>query len=118
MLILSPKALAPLTEAGVTIINLHPALPGQFDGAHAIERAFEAYKRGEIKKTGVMIHHVIVAVDRGEPVLVREVEFVEGETLEGLEERIHGVEHEAIVEGTRLAIEERRRKKEGKKESK
>lgn len=39
-----------------TIINLHPALPGAFDGAKAIERAFEAYGRGEIKETGVMVH--------------------------------------------------------------
>ncbi len=27
------------------VINLHPALPGQFPGTNAIERAFEAYRR-------------------------------------------------------------------------
>ena len=32
----------------VPVINLHPALPGAFDGANAIERAYEAWKRGEI----------------------------------------------------------------------
>src|SRR5829696_1699156 len=29
------------------VINLHPALPGQFAGVNAIERSFEAYQRGE-----------------------------------------------------------------------
>ncbi|KAI8848591.1 formyl transferase, partial [Chytridium lagenaria] len=34
------------------IINLHPALPGAFDGAHAIDRAYAAFKEGTITKTG------------------------------------------------------------------
>ncbi|KAF8475927.1 formyl transferase [Kalaharituber pfeilii] len=112
MHILSPAFLTPLADAGIDIINLHPALPGQFDGANAISRAFEAYQKGEITKTGVMIHRVIADVDRGEPLLVREVEFKEGESLEELEERIHKVEHVAIVDGTRVALEERRRRTE------
>src|SRR6476659_10162421 len=33
------------------VINLHPALPGMFPGTHAIERAFEAFQRGDIEKT-------------------------------------------------------------------
>lgn len=81
------------------VINLHPALPGEFDGAHAIERAFEAYKRGEIKRTGVMVHRVIPEVDRGEVVLMKEIPIEEEDTLERLEERIHEVEHVVIVEG-------------------
>ncbi|KAL7274543.1 Bifunctional purine biosynthetic protein ADE5,7 [Rhizina undulata] len=108
MHIFSPAALEPLEKKGVDIINLHPALPGQFDGAGAIERAFEAWERGEITKTGIMIHYVIVAVDRGEPIIVREVEMSEGETLESLEEKIHKVEHVEIVNGTRIALERRR----------
>ena len=40
------------------VINLHPALPGKFPGAHAIERAFAAYQEGEIKETGIMVHLV------------------------------------------------------------
>src|SRR3990170_927075 len=30
------------------VINLHPALPNMFPGTHAIQRAFEAFQRGEI----------------------------------------------------------------------
>ncbi|KAI9028672.1 formyl transferase [Hyaloraphidium curvatum] len=81
------------------VINLHPALPGEFDGAHAIERAFEAFQKGEIKRTGVMVHRVIAEVDRGEVVLKREVPILDSDTLETLEERIHSVEHQIIVEG-------------------
>src|SRR5689334_661224 len=40
------------------VINLHPALPGMFPGTHAIERAFEAFQRGEIEHTGIMVHLV------------------------------------------------------------
>ena len=40
------------------VVNLHPALPGTFPGTQAIQRAFEAYQRGEIQHTGVMVHLV------------------------------------------------------------
>lgn len=42
-----------------------PACLGPLVGAR-IERAFEAWEKGEIQMTGVMAHHVH-AVDRGEP---------------------------------------------------
>ena len=52
-----------------------------------------------------MVHEVIAEVDAGEAIVVEEVELREGEELEGLEERIHGVEHGLIVEGTRRTLE-------------
>lgn len=44
----------------VPIINLHPALPGKFDGANAIRRAWEAGPSGsgEVTETGIMVHEV------------------------------------------------------------
>ncbi|WVQ85325.1 hypothetical protein IAT38_007490 [Cryptococcus sp. DSM 104549] len=90
----------------IPIINLHPALPGAFDGAHAIERSLEAFQKGEVKCAGVMVHRVVAEVDRGEPLLVREVEIKKEDKLEDLEERIHSVEHEIIVDGARLVLEE------------
>lgn len=76
------------------VLNIHPALPGTFPGTHAIERAYEAYQRGEIAHTGVMVHHVPdEAVDEGPVILQREVEIRSDDTLETLEERIHAVEH-------------------------
>ncbi|KAJ3508766.1 hypothetical protein NLJ89_g5573 [Agrocybe chaxingu] len=90
----------------IPVINLHPALPGQFDGASAIERAYEAFKKGEIKHSGVMVHRVIKDVDRGEPLIVREVPFIEDEPIEGYEKRLHDVEHEVIVQATKKVLEE------------
>ncbi|KAF2497607.1 phosphoribosylglycinamide formyltransferase [Lophium mytilinum] len=112
MLILTPTFLTPVAEAGIKIINLHPALPGEFDGIDAIGRAHKAFLAGEIKRTGVMIHEVIEDVDAGQPVVTQEVEMREGESIEELEARIHEVEHGLIVEGTRrtlLEIGERRK---------
>lgn len=107
MLILSPIFLTSLEKQNIDIINLHPALPGAFPGIHAIERAWEAGQRGEIIKGGLMIHYVIAAVDEGKPILVKEIELKKDETLEQYEERVHSVEHEAIVEGTKKALASR-----------
>lgn len=106
MLILSPTVLIPLEKSGISIINLHPALPGAFDGTHAIDRAWQAGQDGEITKGGVMIHRVIAEVDRGEPVLVKELDLRKDETLEAYEDRVHSVEHKAIVEGTNIVLAE------------
>jgi phosphoribosylglycinamide formyltransferase len=52
-----------------------------------------------------MIHYVISEVDMGEPILVRDIECRTGESESELETRIHEVEWEVIVEGTRKALE-------------
>uniref|UniRef100_A0A060T210 Phosphoribosylglycinamide formyltransferase n=1 Tax=Blastobotrys adeninivorans TaxID=409370 RepID=A0A060T210_BLAAD len=104
MLILSPVFLEPLQDAKVPIINLHPALPGAFAGINAIERAWKAGQAGEISKAGVMIHNVIAEVDEGEPLVVKELDLRKDESLEDYTERVHALEHEAIVEGTRIAL--------------
>lgn len=81
------------------VVNLHPALPGAFPGTHGIERAFEAYQRGEIKHTGVMVHLVPdEGVDNG-PVLAQEiVPIYPQDTLFDLERRVHDVEHRLLVQ--------------------
>lgn len=91
---------------GVAVINLHPALPGEFGGSHAIDRAFEAWKKGEITRSGVMVHRVVKEVDRGAPVLVREIPFEEGDTLETYEERLHKVEWGIIVEAVKIVLDD------------
>ncbi|WVQ97131.1 hypothetical protein IAU59_004241 [Kwoniella sp. CBS 9459] len=90
----------------IPIINLHPALPGAFDGANAIGRAFDAFHAGEVEGTGVMVHRVVAEVDRGEPLVVRKVEIKKEDKVEDLEARIHEVEHQIIVEGAKLVLEE------------
>lgn len=59
-----------------------------------------------ITKTGIMIHRVIPELDRGEPVLWREIEMKEGESIGELKERIHKVEHGAIVDAVEQVTSE------------
>ena len=81
------------------VINLHPALPGTFPGTHAIERAYEAWQRGEIDRTGVMVHLVPdEGVDVGPVLGTRKIIFRPDESLEKFEDRIHKIEHDLLVE--------------------
>ena len=111
MRVLSPAFLESVAGAGVPVINLHPALPGQYNGTNAIGRAYEDFRDGKIEKTGVMIHYVITEVDMGEPILVQDIGIRKDESLEELEKRIHQIEWAAIVEGTNQALERLRQKK-------
>jgi phosphoribosylglycinamide formyltransferase 1 len=89
------------------VINLHPAKPGAFPGTHAIERAYEAFQRGEIKTTGVMVHLVPdEGVDCGPVLGLEEVDIRADDTVETLEARIHDVEHRLLVDTIRKVIEE------------
>ncbi|KAI1490169.1 phosphoribosylglycinamide formyltransferase [Biscogniauxia mediterranea] len=105
MHVFSTAFLEPLEKAGVQIINIHPALPREFDGANAIERAFEEFKAGRLTRTGIMAHYVIDEVDRGEPIVVKEIEW-KGEGLEELKERMHVHEHELIVKAAAKVTQE------------
>lgn len=136
MHVVSEKFLGPLKEKELGIVNLHPALPGAFNGTvsasspshlrdgnevmlmlmdddvqNAIQRAHAAWLEGRIDKTGVMIHHVISEVDMGKPILVREIPFVKGadEDLGAFEDKVHEVEWGAVIEGLQIAIDELKR---------
>ena len=88
------------------VINLHPALPGKFPGAHAIEDAFAAYTRGEIKGTGAMVHLVPdEQVDRGPVIHTAEVPIYPTDTLETLETRMQQTEHKILVQAIARLIE-------------
>lgn len=93
-------------EVPIPVINLHPALPGAFDGTNSIERAYEAFQKGEITHSGVMVHRVVKDVDRGEPLIVREVMFEKGGTLESFAERLHKDEWEIIVKATKNVLDD------------
>jgi phosphoribosylglycinamide formyltransferase-1 len=81
------------------VINLHPALPGTFPGTHAIERAYEAYQKGDTNHTGVMVHLVPdEGVDDGPVLATQEIEFIKDELLEDFEIRVHKVEHQILVD--------------------
>ncbi len=86
------------------VINLHPAMPGAFPGTDAIKRAHEAFHRGDIKRTGVMIHGVIPEVNAGPVVTMEPVPIFADDSLAELEERVHLVEHNLIVAAVDLLL--------------
>jgi formyltetrahydrofolate-dependent phosphoribosylglycinamide formyltransferase len=101
MHILSP---AFLNQFPNQVINLHPALPGQFAGTHAIERAFEAFQEGEISNSGCMIHYVIPEVDAGPTIDTEQVAIYPEDSLDSFEERMHTAEHKLIVRAIQKVI--------------
>jgi len=102
MLILSPAFLSHFPRQ---VLNLHPALPGQFPGTRAIERAYAAFQRGEIAHTGVMVHWTVPQIDAGPVVASETVPIHERDSLEDLEARIHATEHRLIVRAIEMVLE-------------
>ena len=101
MLVLGPRF---LDRFPGRVINLHPAMPGAFPGTRAIARAHAAFQRGEIKRTGVMVHQVVVEVDAGPVVVMEPVPIFRDESIADLEERVHLVENNLIVAAVDLLL--------------
>ncbi len=81
------------------VVNLHPALPGAFPGAHAIDDAWEAHVDDGLDRTGVMVHLIPdEGIDDGPVLASREVAILADDTRESLEARIHEVEHELLID--------------------
>jgi formyltetrahydrofolate-dependent phosphoribosylglycinamide formyltransferase len=87
------------------VINLHPALPNEFAGANAIERAYAAAQKGEIRRSGIMVHYVIPEVDAGEVIIQAEVPILATDLLEDFANRMHVTEHKLIVQAIALVGE-------------
>ncbi len=88
------------------IINLHPAKPGAFPGANAIEDAFSAFQNDpSADETGVMVHWVPDAgVDTGPVILTQTVPILTDDTLDALTERVHAVEHRLLPQAVEAAL--------------
>ena len=72
------------------IINIHPALLPAFPGKNGIQ---QAYNYG-VKVFGVTVHYVDSGMDTGK-IIAQECFKAEGtETLEEIEQKIHGIEHQ------------------------
>lgn len=79
------------------VINLHPALPGQFPGADGIGDAFKAFLRGEITETGLMVHEVVEQIDAGRVLVTEKISIEPTDTLDTLREKVQSREKYAIV---------------------
>jgi phosphoribosylglycinamide formyltransferase-1 len=84
------------------ILNLHPALPGELPGLHAIARAHAEAQRGLRSHSGVMVHHAIAEVDAGPVVMVEQVAIDPREPLEAFTARMHAIEHRVLVQALHM----------------
>jgi len=75
------------------IINLHPSLLPSFQGANAIQQAWDA----GVKITGCTIHWVNAQVDSGKIIAQEAVQITKDDTLEILTRRIHDTEHKLLT---------------------
>jgi phosphoribosylglycinamide formyltransferase-1 len=87
------------------VINIHPALPGQLPGTHAIERAFTEFTQGARRETGVMVHFVPdEGVDNGPVIAQQTVPIHVADTLSSLEARVHATEHALVINALQQLI--------------
>ena len=87
------------------VVNLHPALPGEFPGTHAIKRALQAHQRLGLGRTGAMVHFVPdEGVDNGPVIATVEVPIELDDTLESLEQRVHTAEHALLVKAIQQLV--------------
>ena len=79
-------------------LTLFPALPGTLTGSHPVERAYYAYCRGELDRTGVSVYRGRnEGPAGGEVVDQSEVRITPEDTLESLEERIRAAGAELLA---------------------
>jgi phosphoribosylglycinamide formyltransferase-1 len=80
------------------VINVHPALPGELPGTHAIARAFDEFIAGNRTRTGVMVHFVPdEGVDNGPVIESAIVPIHPSDSLADLEQRMHATEHQLLI---------------------
>ena len=95
-----------LAHFPMRVINLHPALPGEFPGVHAIERAFAERDVKGRTHSGVMVHFVPdEGVDNGPVIASRQVPILKSDTLDTFTQRMHETEHELIVLAVQKVIQ-------------
>jgi formyltetrahydrofolate-dependent phosphoribosylglycinamide formyltransferase len=80
-----------------TVINLHPALPGELPGTRAIERAWD--ERDTRTRSGVMVHLVPdEQVDAGPVLATATVPLLPDDTFDTFAARMHAAEHQLLVQ--------------------
>lgn len=81
------------------VVNLHPALPGELPGTHAIERAHAEAVAGRRDHSGVMVHLVPdEGVDAGPVLATATVPVSPTDALDEFEARMHAAEHHLLVD--------------------
>ena len=81
-----------------SVVNLHPALPGDLPGVGAIERAWQQAVDGTRTESGVMVHLVPdEGVDDGPVLAVERIDIDVSGTLDSFTSSVRAVEHRLLV---------------------
>jgi len=100
MLVLSPFFVKKFPNK---ILNIHPSLLPSFKGKNGIKDTFTY----GCKVGGATVHFVDEKMDHGPIILQEAVKIAENETLEGLEEKIHKIEHKLYPKAIALFVDGR-----------
>jgi len=95
------RILTPVFIEQVKAINLHPSLLPRHKGLKAIEKSYE----DEHDEGGVSIHYVSSELDGGEVILQKSLDK-EGLTFEVYDEKIRGLEKDALSEAIMIVLKE------------
>ena len=99
------KKLSPRITNIFKVVNSHPSLLPKYGGRGMYGRkVHEAVIKNQERLSGVTIHEVNEVYDEGKVILQKELVLDKGETIEGLESKIKGLEAKAIVEGFQLYL--------------
>ena len=79
------------------VINIHPALPDSYIGLNCIKKALDDYKENKINETGVMVHHIIEELDRGEVIDYIKIPIHQQDDLTILTERFREYEKIPLI---------------------
>ncbi|MEI8238532.1 MAG: phosphoribosylglycinamide formyltransferase [Actinomycetota bacterium] len=89
------------------VVNLHPALPGELPGTHAIQRAFDEARNGARSASGVMVHLVPdEGVDDGPTLAVATISIDPDDTIDSFEAKMHAAEHVLLVDTLRTLCQQ------------
>ena len=95
MEILSPGFIARFRHR---IVNVHPSLLPAFPGIRSIEEALDY----GVRVTGVTVHFIDEGVDSGPIIMQEAFELPYHRDIEGVERRVHEIEHELLPRVVRL----------------
>lgn len=92
-----------VTKLEGKLINIHPSILPAFKGTNSIAQALNE----QVKFTGCTVHFVIPEMDAGPIIIQSAVPVLSSDSLEGLEEKIHKIEHKIYPLAVRLFAEKR-----------
>jgi phosphoribosylaminoimidazole-succinocarboxamide synthase len=86
-----------LYQINCRIINIHPALPGAFPGTNAIEKTYDAYRKGFVTHGGIMIHHVITENNDESVIATKKIPIYNSDIFETFKERLQKSEKLLLI---------------------